>query len=103
MVIDPKKLGLAQAQAQDLRGGDAQTNASIARRVLAGEPGSYRDAVVINAGAALWVAGLALDLAQGLDLARQAIDSGAAAAKLAALVELSQSLAQAAKEAAACS
>ena len=57
------------------------------RAVLAGEPGPRRDIVCVNAGAALWVAGAAADLAAGLELARGSIDSCAARERLRALVE----------------
>ncbi len=54
-VVDPRAFGLAPATTEDLRGGDAAHNADVVRRVLAGEPGPVRDAVVLNAGAALAV------------------------------------------------
>jgi anthranilate phosphoribosyltransferase len=54
--------------------------------VLEGEPGPRRDVVCLNAAAALWVAGAAPDLASGLELARESLDTGAAREKLAALV-----------------
>jgi anthranilate phosphoribosyltransferase len=66
----------------DLRGGDAAHNAAIARRVLAGEPGAPREAVVLNAAAALLVVGLARDLGEGARRARESLDTGAAAAVL---------------------
>ena len=71
-------------------GGDATINADLARRVLAGEHGPHRDIVSLNAGAGLVVAGLADDLPAGIEAAREAIDSGAAVAALAALVEVCQ-------------
>jgi anthranilate phosphoribosyltransferase len=61
-----------------LRGGDAAQNATIVKEVLEGEPGARRDIVLLNAAAALWVAGAGADLAEGLDLARESVDSGAA-------------------------
>ena len=75
------------APPEDLRGGDAAHNAEVVRRLLAGEPGPVRDAVLLNAGAALAVyarPGGDVDdqLAAGLDRARDALDSGAAAATL---------------------
>ncbi|MEM7413592.1 MAG: anthranilate phosphoribosyltransferase [Myxococcota bacterium] len=84
--IDPTELGLSLVSADALRGGDAQENAGITRAVLAGEQGPTRDIVQLNAAAALWVAGVASDLAAGFASAGSAIDSGAAAAKLDALV-----------------
>jgi anthranilate phosphoribosyltransferase len=88
--LDARELGLARARREDLAGGDAAENARIVRSVLAGEPGAPRDLVLVNAAAALWVAGAAPDLAHGLVLARESVDSGAAAARLRALVEASR-------------
>jgi anthranilate phosphoribosyltransferase len=86
--VDPVALGLAPATAADLRGGDAAHNAEVVRRVLAGDHGPVRDAVALNAGAALAVhaaeEGEPLDrLVEGMTRAAQAIDSGAAAQRLA--------------------
>lgn len=85
--VDPAGLGIARAEAGALRGGDAVHNAEVVRRLLAGETGAVRDAVVLNAGAALAVyddPGTAPDqaLAAGVQRAREALDSGAAAAVL---------------------
>jgi anthranilate phosphoribosyltransferase len=85
--LDPAALGLVRSETADLRGGDAVHNAEVVRRTLAGEPGAVRDAVLLNAGAALAVydepATPAEDaLAAGLDRARTAVDSGAATATL---------------------
>lgn len=88
--VDPEELGLARADREDLVGGDANVNADLARRVLAGEHGPHRDIVTLNAGAALLAAGLVEDLAAGIGLARQSIDSGAGVRALATLVEVSQ-------------
>ncbi len=94
--IDPGSLGLAPAPVDALRGGDADHNAAVVRSVLDGEPGPARDVVVLNAAAALVAAERVARLEEGLELARAAIDSGAAVARLAALVALSESLAVAA-------
>jgi anthranilate phosphoribosyltransferase len=85
--VDPLELGIARATTEDLRGGDATHNADVVRRMLAGEPGSVRDAVVLNAGAALAVHdtpddGVDAALAAGVAKATEAIDSGAAQAAL---------------------
>jgi anthranilate phosphoribosyltransferase len=93
--LDPAALGIPRATAEDLRGADAGYNAKVFSRVLAGEPGPVRDAVVLNAAAGLAThAGAAGDLAQrleaGLARARDSIDSGAARDKLARWVEVSQ-------------
>jgi anthranilate phosphoribosyltransferase len=87
--IDPAILGLQPAAAADLAGGDAATNAAAARAVLAGEAGPARDIVLLNAAAALTVAGLAVDLAEGLVRAAESVDSGAAAGVLTRWVETS--------------
>jgi anthranilate phosphoribosyltransferase len=85
MTIDPEALGLAPAPLDALRGGDAAENAAITRQVLAGRRGPARDVVLLNAAAALFVAGRVEDLAEGVALAAESIDSGAALAKLEAL------------------
>jgi len=83
--VDPRELGLPRATPEELRGGDAQRNAEIARAVLAGEKGAPRDLVLLNAAAALFVAEAAPSLERGLELAARSVDSGAAAARLKAL------------------
>jgi anthranilate phosphoribosyltransferase len=93
--VDPAALGLRRADREDLVGGDAHVNADLARRVLAGEHGAHRDIVVLNAGAALLVAGLVDDLPAGLEGATAAIDGGGAEGALARLVEVSQGAAAA--------
>jgi anthranilate phosphoribosyltransferase len=69
---------VARAPTSELLGGDARENAAIARAVLAGEPGPRRDVVLLNAGAALCVAGVAIELDEGVKRAAAALDSGAA-------------------------
>lgn len=88
--VEPLELGLPRATRDELLGGDAQRNAEIARAVLAGEKGAPRDLVLLNAAAALFVAEAAPSLARGLELAAESVDSGAAAARLAALAAASQ-------------
>ncbi len=83
--IDPASLGLAHTDRGGVAGGDAAANAGKVRAILAGEPGAGRDIVVLNAAAALVVAGVAPGLDDGVARARQAIDDGRAAAKLAEL------------------
>jgi anthranilate phosphoribosyltransferase len=87
--VDPKELGITPAPTEALVGGDPATNATLARRVLAGDAGPHRDVVCLNAGAGLVVAGIADDLAHGLQAAQVAIDSGGAAAALDRLVAVS--------------
>ncbi|NNE11919.1 MAG: anthranilate phosphoribosyltransferase [Ilumatobacter sp.] len=88
--VDPAELGLAPAHGDDLVGGDRSVNADVVRRVLAGEPGPHRDIVVLNAAAGLVVGGEVGSLADGLDRARDSIDSGRAAVALERLVAASQ-------------
>jgi anthranilate phosphoribosyltransferase len=88
--IDPAELGFARATIDDLQGGDAGDSADIVLKVLGGEPGPRRDVVLLNAGAALHVAGRARDLAEGISLAAEAVDSRAAAAALDGWVKASE-------------
>ncbi len=88
--IDPAALGFAPATMDDLRGGDAAYNARIIRTVLGGEQGARRDIGILNAAAALVVAGRVDDLESGLGVAAESIDSGRALGVLDALVTTSQ-------------
>ena len=88
--VDPGELGLARARNEDLAGGEPAENAEVVRRVLGGEQGPHRDIVVLNAGAGLVVGGMASSLAEGVALACDAIDRGAAADTLRRLVAASQ-------------
>lgn len=88
--VDPAELGLAHAHPEDLTGGDRSYNADVVRRVLGGDRGPHRDIVLLNAAAGLVVAGIAETLDDGVERAGKAIDSGAAAEKLAQLVTMSQ-------------
>ena len=76
--VDPEECGLPRYPLAALAGGDAETNARITRDVLEGRSGGPRDAVLLNAAAALYVAGAALSLPEGVELARTSIDSGRA-------------------------
>jgi anthranilate phosphoribosyltransferase len=78
-VVTPESVGLARADAESIPGGDPAVNASITRAILAGEPGPARDLAVLNAGAAIYAGGRAESIADGVGVARRAIDSGAAA------------------------
>lgn len=85
-VLSPEQFPLQPATLADLLGSDRQTNAEIVQRILAGaERGPKRDAVLLNAGAALLVAGRVRSIGEGWDLAGQVIDGGQAEAKLKAL------------------
>jgi anthranilate phosphoribosyltransferase len=83
--VDPEEFGMKRATLADISGGDATENAAIVREVLSGTKSPRRDVVVLNSAAALVAAGRTDRLADGVPLAVQSIDSGAAAAKLAAL------------------
>src|SRR5215213_3248801 len=87
--VHPSDFGLRKVPLDALAGGDAAENASIVQRVLAGDPGPARDAVVMNAAAGLFVCGHAASILDGVDVAAAAIDSGGAAATLALLGDLS--------------
>jgi anthranilate phosphoribosyltransferase len=87
--LDPRELGFARSDPADLRGGTPAENAEAIRRVLAGERGGGRDAVVLNAAGALVAAGVVDDLAAGVGAAAQAVDSGDAGVTLERLVEFS--------------
>ncbi len=94
--VDAADLGLPRATLDDLRGSDPGANAVVVGRVLSGEKGPHRDIVVLNAAAALVVAGLAGDFPAGVERAAAAIDDGSAAAVLETLVRVSQECAESA-------
>lgn len=85
--IIPEDFGFRKTPASALAGGDAATNAGILRGVLEGRPGPHRDIVLLNAAAAIQAGGLASDWPEGIEAARESIDSGEALRKLDALVE----------------
>jgi anthranilate phosphoribosyltransferase len=85
--IEPRQLGIPESKADDLRGGDAAHNAGIVRAILEGEPGPRRDIAALNAAGALLVGGRAASLEEGLELARESLDRGAARERLRALVK----------------
>ncbi len=84
--VTPEDAGLPRATLAQLKGGDAQANAAAIREVLGGEPGPFRDIVLLNAAAALIVGGKAASLTEGVERAGRAIDTGAAAQALDKLV-----------------
>jgi anthranilate phosphoribosyltransferase len=86
--VRPEDAGLARAEAAALKGGDAAHNAQALRGVLTGTPGAYRDIALLNAAAALIVAGKAPDMVSGVAMAAQSIASGKANAALTALVAI---------------
>jgi len=85
--VHPADFGLAKSASAELRGGDAAANAAIARRVLEGETGATRDIVLLNAAAALIASSRASDFSEGVRLAAEAIDSGAAMNRLERLIQ----------------
>jgi anthranilate phosphoribosyltransferase len=91
--VDPVEHGLAPAIPDELTGGEPAENAEAVRRVLAGDHGAHRNIVVLNAGAAMVVADLATSLDEGIEMAVESIDSGAAAATLQRFVDESQAAA----------
>ena len=87
--IKPEDFGLERGKKSDIVGGTPEENAAIVRAVFDGEKGSRRNVVLLNAGAGLYVAKKAATLKDGVSLAAELIDSGAAKDKLAAYIELS--------------
>lgn len=90
--VSPDHVGLPRAAIETLAGGDAAHNAALARQIFDGARGPKRDSTVLNAAAALVVAGAAEDLRDGISLAAKSLDSGAAAARLEALVRVTTAI-----------
>ena len=88
--IDPLDLGIPRCDPEELRGGSAAENAPTIREVFDGGGGARRSAVLLNAAGAIAAGGHAADLAEGIALAREALDSGAAAARLDELIAFSR-------------
>jgi anthranilate phosphoribosyltransferase len=88
--ITPEMYGLPRWPLKGLVGGDPSKNAEITRRVLAGEPGAPMDVVLLNAGAAIFLADLAGSMREGVEVAREAVKSGKAWEKMTAFVEFTQ-------------
>lgn len=91
--VEPGQFGLAKAELEEVVGGSPEENAAASRAVLEGEHGPGRDLVLLNAGAAIYVGGLAADLEEGVGKAAEAVDSGAAAGVLDSLVAATAELA----------
>ncbi len=92
--VEPESIGLPRANAADLVGGDPDTNAAALKELLDAKPSAYRDIVVLNAAAALYVTNKAQDLQDGADMAALAIDDGGARKVLDILVKTSNRLAE---------
>ncbi|MGB9195489.1 MAG: anthranilate phosphoribosyltransferase, partial [Terriglobales bacterium] len=88
--VEPEEFGLNRAPLEEISGGDAAFNAQLIREILEGRKSARRDVVLLNAAAALVAAGKANHLREALPLAMAAIDSGAGAAKLEALIKFSR-------------
>ena len=88
--IDPLELGVERCDPSELRGGSPAENADAIRAVFAGQNGGRRSAILLNAAGAIAAGGHAEDLREGFELARQAVDSGAAAARLEKLIAFTQ-------------
>ena len=88
-VVKPEDFGFERCTKDELKGGTPAENATITRAILAGEKGHKRNAVLLNAGASLYIAGKAETFKKGVELAAELIDSGKAAATLEKLIEVS--------------
>jgi anthranilate phosphoribosyltransferase len=88
--IEPQEFGITCAPLEALTGGDAVANAEAIRDILRGEMSPKRDVVLLNAAAALVAAGKTDSIAEAIPIAKRSLDEGAAAAKLRALVQFSQ-------------
>jgi len=91
--VHPADFGITKANADELKGGNAEKNGAIVRAILAGEPGAPRQVVVLNAAAGLFVAGRVASIGEGIRMAAEAIDSGRARRTLDHLVRSSQEVA----------
>lgn len=89
MVIKPEDFGFERCSKEDLKGGTPQENAEITRRILNGEKGHKRNAVLLNAGASLYIGGKADSFKGGVELAAKIIDSGKAMETLNKFIEVS--------------
>ena len=90
-IIQPEDFGFTRCKKDDIKGGTPEENAAITRAILSGkEQGPKRDIVLLNAGAAIYLGGKAASIADGIDVARSLIESGAGLEKVAAFAKLSQ-------------
>jgi anthranilate phosphoribosyltransferase len=92
LIFSPEDFGVSRGRREELMGGDSTENAAITLRILNGEKGTKRDIVLLNAAAALMVAGRAGDATTAVSLAQETIDSGSAAKKLEEIKKVSNSL-----------
>ena len=87
--IEPEDFGFSRCEKEELKGGTPEENADITRKILKGEKGPKRDAVLLNAGASLYIGGKALNMKEGIALAAELIDSGKAFDTLSKVIEVS--------------
>jgi anthranilate phosphoribosyltransferase len=87
--IEPEMTGLKRSKLEEIQGGAPEKNAELLRQVLRGEPGPRRDVVLLNAAAVFTAAGKVADLRDGIEMARESIDSGRAMGKLKELIRFS--------------
>lgn len=88
-VLTPEEFGMSRCSKEELEGGTPEENAVIALNILKGEKGPKRDAVLLNSGAALYIAKKAASIEEGINIAREIIDSGAALKQLEKFIHLS--------------
>jgi anthranilate phosphoribosyltransferase len=86
--VSPRHFGVQERSLEDIRGGDAVTNAGITRGVLSGEKGPRRDIVLVNSSVGLMAAGKAASFKEGVEAAADAVDSGKASKKLQELIKI---------------
>ena len=87
--IEPENFGFSRCEKEELKGGTPEENADITRKILKGEKGPKRDAVLLNAGASLYIGGKAENMKDGIALAEELIDSGKAFDTLSKVIEVS--------------
>jgi anthranilate phosphoribosyltransferase len=90
IILRPEEVGLPTVPISAIKGGDAKQNAEILLQVLKGEKGAYLDTVLLNAGLAIFTAGKATSIKNGIEMAKESIESGAAYEKLSLLIEKSK-------------
>ena len=88
-VVTPEQFGFSRVILDELQGGDGTVNAEITKRILQGEKGAKRDIVLLNAGAAIYIAGKAESIQEGIKMAEESIDSGKAMQVLQAVAKMS--------------
>src|SRR5690606_39115083 len=90
--VEPERFGLNRYDQEEIRGGGVAENVRITEEVLAGTPGARREITLLNAGAAIYAADAASSIEEGIRMAAESIDSGAAASKVRELAELTKAL-----------